>query len=236
MNPRVPKYRSIAQTLEKQILKDVYQDGELLPSESQLMTQFSVSRITVRKAIEILKEKHLVVSAQGLGNIVKRRYEHELSEVKDLHASFVPEGIVNKVIAFRVERPNDIARKKLALSNDDQVYYVTRQRFFEERLIIVEICYLPVKLFPNLSYQALEDSIFGYVESVDHYRIADSDDEILPDIVHDELAALLEVPAGTAVLKIESTNYLSDGRPFQYSIAYHRSDNYRLKIHIDQSR
>lgn len=235
-NQRMPKYLVIANELEQAIMQGDYRDGELLPSEAQLTKLFNVSRITVRKAIETLKKKALVSSEQGVGSIVNRRYEHNLNEIKDLHTSFVPQGIENRIIDFRVQKPDDEIHQRLALSDDDLVYYVVRQRYFKGRLIILEICYLPVVMFPDLSYQALQNSIFGYVESVNHYRISNSDDEILPEIVSEQLANLLGVEAGTAVLKIVSTNYLTDGRPFQYSIAYHRSDNYRLKIHIDQSR
>ncbi|MEM7093653.1 MAG: GntR family transcriptional regulator [Actinomycetota bacterium] len=60
-------YREIAESLRKSIESGHYATGELLPSESALGTTFDASRVTVRKALELLRDEGLLVSRQGLG-------------------------------------------------------------------------------------------------------------------------------------------------------------------------
>jgi GntR family transcriptional regulator len=58
------------------VLRQMIQSGELkprapLPSESQLQQQYEVSRGTIRKALDQLREDGLVVTITGRGTFVK---------------------------------------------------------------------------------------------------------------------------------------------------------------------
>jgi DNA-binding GntR family transcriptional regulator len=68
---RNPKYVSIRNVLRNRILAGRYGLGSRLPSESALMSQFAVSRVTVRLALEALREVGLVESRQGKGHFVR---------------------------------------------------------------------------------------------------------------------------------------------------------------------
>jgi GntR family mannosyl-D-glycerate transport/metabolism transcriptional repressor len=233
MNSRTPKYQSIAKDVEQRILRNEYKNSDLLPSESQLVVQYSVSRITIRKALSILKNKGLVSSVQGLGNKVIKPYEHHLNKVYDLQHDLTPTNIKNEVYVFQIEKAPAKLANILEIEDSDNVYHIERKRFFKNKLIIVEICFLPVKMFPNLSYEDAQGSLYHYVESIETYKIKNSEDEIIPEVAQDKIAEKLNVKLGMPILKIESKNYLTNNKPFQYSIAYHRSDNYRLKININ---
>ena len=63
-------YREIADSLRSSIETGEYGDGRLLPSEASLGASFGASRVTVRKALELLRAEGLVVSRQGLGWMV----------------------------------------------------------------------------------------------------------------------------------------------------------------------
>ncbi len=65
-----PLYRQVADSLIAQILAGEFKPGEALPSEDALCKMFGVSRITLRKAIEELLERHLVVRRRGVGTFV----------------------------------------------------------------------------------------------------------------------------------------------------------------------
>ena len=60
-------YRDIAATLKDGIETGTYATGELLPSEAALCAQFEASRVTIRKALELLRDDGLVDSRQGFG-------------------------------------------------------------------------------------------------------------------------------------------------------------------------
>lgn len=61
------RYRDIAATLREQIETGEIVAGRVLPSESALSTAHRTSRVTVRKALELLRDEGLVASRQGAG-------------------------------------------------------------------------------------------------------------------------------------------------------------------------
>jgi GntR family transcriptional regulator len=64
---RTIRYHQIAEEVKGRILSGAYASGRLLPSESELSAEFNVSRVTVRRALEILREEGLADSRQGFG-------------------------------------------------------------------------------------------------------------------------------------------------------------------------
>jgi ABC-type sugar transport system substrate-binding protein len=66
-----PKYLQLYEIIKDTIDLGKYKKGERLPSESQLMREFNVSSITVRKCIDILKNEGLIERMQGVGTFIK---------------------------------------------------------------------------------------------------------------------------------------------------------------------
>lgn len=67
------RYLDLKKNLCYQIYKGVYADGEKIPSERQLALDYNVSRITVRKALELLEEDNLIRREVGNGTLVQLR-------------------------------------------------------------------------------------------------------------------------------------------------------------------
>lgn len=65
------KYEIVKQTLRKEIINGKYQINEKLPTESELMKRFNVSRYTVRRAVGDLENEHYIYRIQGGGMFVQ---------------------------------------------------------------------------------------------------------------------------------------------------------------------
>ena len=70
MSKKKPLYSAIVDDLQKRIAEGEYQPGENLPTESELCEQYNVSRITVRKALQILSEAGVIETRKGKGSFV----------------------------------------------------------------------------------------------------------------------------------------------------------------------
>jgi GntR family transcriptional regulator len=68
-----PKYLRVLNVLRERIEDGTYAPGAALPSESQLCTEFGVSRPTVLKALGILRQDGWIESQQGRGHFVRGR-------------------------------------------------------------------------------------------------------------------------------------------------------------------
>lgn len=63
----VSLYYKVYSELRKRLESGEYAKGTLLPTEAELQEQFHVSRVTIRKAVELLSSEGYVVSQQGRG-------------------------------------------------------------------------------------------------------------------------------------------------------------------------
>jgi DNA-binding GntR family transcriptional regulator len=68
-----PLYQQVAAVLRTRIESGELPVGRALPSETQLMGEFGVSRITARHAVRLLADEGLVKVVQGRGVFVLPR-------------------------------------------------------------------------------------------------------------------------------------------------------------------
>jgi GntR family transcriptional regulator len=68
-----PLFRRIADDLRAAILAGELTPGAQLPSENELSEQYSTTRVTVRKALALLKADGLLITQQGRGAFVRPR-------------------------------------------------------------------------------------------------------------------------------------------------------------------
>ncbi|MEV0228122.1 GntR family transcriptional regulator [Nonomuraea sp. NPDC050786] len=66
-----PKYAQIVQALRQRIADGTYPPGSMLPSESQLIREFHVSRPTVVRALQVLQLRGVIEREHGKGSFVK---------------------------------------------------------------------------------------------------------------------------------------------------------------------
>ena len=76
-----PLYIRLAERIAAEIACGGLADGEALPAERILSDQLSVSRTTVRKALDELTAKGLIVSRRGSGNFVAARLQQPLARL-----------------------------------------------------------------------------------------------------------------------------------------------------------
>lgn len=67
-------YQNVRKQICRMIYADIYRDGEYIPSERKLSEELGVSRVTVRKALKLLEEEHIIERIQGSGTRVALQY------------------------------------------------------------------------------------------------------------------------------------------------------------------
>jgi DNA-binding GntR family transcriptional regulator len=73
MNPLspVPLYEQLADLLAERIERGELAAGDALPSEKTLTQEYGVARGTARRAVELLRERGLVITIQARGTFVR---------------------------------------------------------------------------------------------------------------------------------------------------------------------
>ena len=80
-----PLYQQLVDSIKEQIQSGKIKEGDKLMTEQELSEVYNVSRITVRKAMELLSDEGIVVKKQGIGTFVASK---KLNRVMENVSSF----------------------------------------------------------------------------------------------------------------------------------------------------
>jgi GntR family transcriptional regulator len=205
---RTIRYREIADALRTRL--GGHAPDRLLPSESELSAEFAASRVTVRKALEVLREEGLVESRQGLGWLITAAtVPQRLDDLATIEAQLERCGIraERRVLQFAFV---DAPRRVGAALGCDHVLCVRRLNLADGEPFGVVTVWCPSDLGQHLSRRDVEQRPFYELLGVDVERATQT---IAAGPAAAADAELLGVPTATAVLRCERITYSADGSP-----------------------
>ena len=230
---RQPMYRQIAGAIRAQIESGELKPGDALPTESALQAQFAVSRVTVRQALKQLTEQAIIESIQGSGSYVKEeRVNYDIYQLTsfseklgDRHADTHSE-----VQVFEVIKTDEALAARLQLAPGDKAWHVKRVRFIKQKPVTLEETWMPLALFPDLTWEVMENSKYHFIEQGKKRVIDRSEQEIVPVMPDDEAIAALGIDPARPILEKISRGFLKGGEVFEYSRNLFKSDDYKFTL------
>ena len=228
------KYNYIAGVVRKKIIDGDYEINQKLPSEKELGAEFSASKLTIKKALDILVSEGLIIKRRGAGTFVKSLSVDEMerliidNQMRGTTAFNPGKTVTSKVLDFSVI-PEKVS-KKLNIAEKSFVYEIYRVRLVEEQPTVMEKMYMPIDLIVGLKKEDIEGSIYEYIEEKLGLTIQSGHRTITVRKVTDFEAEELNLEQGDPVAVAEQTGYLSTGVPFEYSISVHRYDQFSVEM------
>ncbi|RJX64954.1 GntR family transcriptional regulator [Vibrio sinensis] len=228
-------YKKVLDDLKEKINTGVYDIGNALPTEKQLIEEYNVSRITIRKSVDELVKLNLVEKRRGSGTyVLGKQYSHELKGLAG--TTEILEGcnktVRYKVFQFSMVTDNPSIRKMLDIPETDALYYIRRVKYVDDMPRIVEDSYMPVSLFPDLNISTLEKSKFDYVERAKGMVIEGSRQEFTAVEPDEAIMAALDMDKSHPVMNLRSISNLKDGRRFDYTEAWFHPDAHKLAVYL----
>ena len=228
-----PMYRQIADALREKINAGELKPGDALPTESSLQEAFNVSRVTVRQALKLLTEEQIVESIQGSGTYVKEeRVNYDIYQLTGFYEKLADRNVDthSEVSIFEVLKADAKLAEKLNLSHDDKVWHIKRVRFIKQKPVNLEETWMPLALFPDLTWEVMENSKYHYVEQIKKLVIDRSEQELVPIMPSEEAIAALSLDPAKPILEKVSRGFLKDGRVFEYSRNVFNTDDYKFTL------
>lgn len=207
---RQTRYQSIADELRRRIEAGEFAAGRLLPSESELSGEFGASRVTVRRALELLREVGLVDSRQGFGWFVAADpVRQSLARLGTIESQLAEEGVdsTRRVLDFRFVSAPKRAREVLG---SETVLRVRRLNLADGEPFALVTVWCPEEFGASLSRADVERSPFYELMGIE-LGGATQTIGAAAATAHD--AELLLVPTGSPVLRCERITKSIDGRP-----------------------
>ncbi|MEW6623038.1 MAG: GntR family transcriptional regulator [Bacillota bacterium] len=231
-NSPVPLYFQLQEDLKKDIEMGIYKPNEMIPTEKELEKIYSVSRITVRKAIEGLVYEGVLIKKQGIGTIVSKKkvIENSLS-LKSFSEKMKDQGIKVGTRVIEVARivTSERIAEHLSIVPNEEVIYVKRLRFADDEPIGIFTSYIR-KDTGVTENDDFTGSIFELFENKYKLKIAASDRTITASQVSEEEAELLGIKPGEAVLMVKYVTFDDSNRPIEYAEGLYRSDKYQYNL------
>ncbi|MHB1445568.1 MAG: GntR family transcriptional regulator [Acidimicrobiales bacterium] len=203
------RYRTIADEMRRQIEAGQIAPGGLLPSESDLSKTYAVSRVTVRKALELLRAEGVAGARQGFGWFAAveplRQTLGRLGTIEDdLAASGRrPE---RKVLDFGFVRAPAHVAETLGTT---EVLQVRRLNLADGLPFARVTVWVPARMGSSLSRDDVERASFYDLLDV---ALGGASQTIGAGAASKEDAALLEIPVGSPVLRCERITRTTDGQ------------------------
>lgn len=232
-------YQIVSKNLKSLINSYEFAIGDPLPSEKQLAARFSVSRMTLRKAIDDLVKEGLICRKHGQGNFILAKniqYESQTLSSFAEHMQRLGKQAETKVTEFQVINAPLLIAQKLNLVANEKIYFIQRVRYIDNKPRKVEDSYIPVKRFPTLSIQDMETSKFAFIEQQTSLNIHGSYWHFRPVIADKKMANLLQILEGELLQQILSLTSLSDGSYVDYSVGTYCLDEYQVSYFMPRHK
>ncbi len=231
---RVPLYHQIYLVLRQDILSGTYSYDDRVPSELELVDEYSVSRVTARRALDELAEEGLVKRERGKGTRVQfRRPSMPLeSSVEGLLENLLAMGLETDVtlIDFEYVSAGDEVASALDCPLGTIVQRAVRVRSFDSGPFSYLVTYVPQDIGRNYDANDLASQPLLQLLERSGVVVEGARQRISATLADADVAALLETEVGTALLEIRRIVTDGEGRPVEFIRALYRPDRYQYQM------
>ena len=230
-----PKYAQLVAELQRRIENGDYPPGTMMPSEHQLIQEFSVSRPTVVAALRVLREQGWIESQQGKGRFVRGRpvlatLEHARAGQARLSGTEAETG-GEIMVAGSVVAPNRIA-DLLGVGQRSKLFLRRRLISFDSEPSELVSVWLPPELSEGTDLTSVEPLRQGVREHLEARKGVTFDhvvEQITARMPTAEEAKTLALSKGVPLLVLYATVRDASGRPLLVVEAALPADRHELE-------
>lgn len=254
INLLFPYEQSDSQSLTNQLVSRIRKmifigdlaPGDRLPNEPDLAERMSVSRSTIRAALQILEREGFLIRKRGIGTFVVQ----EPLKINNLNLNWGVTHVIESLGAtpgtielLVVERPAvERIAKRLGINDGDPLATIERVRTADGKRVVFSVDHIPMKYMKTLSGKdiSLDEIELFLEENQSMYKFLDekmsldmhhavawisplSSDKFVSDKLH--------IKSGSGILYIEQVDYSSDGEPYVLADEYHVADMFTFSVY-----
>lgn len=228
----VPLYFQVAQHLERAIESGELPPGAQLENEVQLAEQLGLSRPTMRRAMQYLVDRGLLVRKRGIGTQVVRakvKRPVELSSLWDDLASSGQQPTTTVLANTAGPATGEVARA-LGVTEGTPVTALERLRLARGEPLARLRNYLPRWLVPGLADEALQRQGLYQLLRAGGVTLHAAAQTIGARAATLAEARLLDEAKGAPLLTMERTTYDDQGRAVEYGTHIYRASRYSFEL------
>lgn len=231
----IPKYHQLREILREHIMS--WEPNQPIPSEAQLCEMFSVSRTTVRKALDHLTYEGLLYRVQGKGTYVSPpklpgRYVQKLS---GFYEDVVARGLPHKTVVLEqgIEPASQRLANLLELRSGEEIFRLVRLRYLGDETCLISKSHVPIKFCPGIQHEDFTNQgLYRLMREKYGVFIHHGKRLIEVQLCTEEEAELLEIQSGSPLLVVIGIMYDQNDQPVEQGIAKNRADRNQIEIQV----
>lgn len=233
----IPVYVRIRESIREEITKGLLKRGEKLPPEHELASRYSVSRMTIRGSIEDLVNEGLLYRRHGVGTFVAFPHlQRDHTRLTSFFDKAEEDGVEVRAELLSLEVMPAKARiaRALDLPPGSRVIRIRTLRYADNVPITIHEAYVPQKPFANIVNENLEAQHLWTLYEKCGYKVKRAVQRLEAREADREIAELMKLREGAAILFKERTVYAEDGTPIEFTYCYNRGDAYSLTVALER--
>jgi GntR family transcriptional regulator len=231
---KTPVYQIIENDIKEKIKKGELNHGDMIHSENELKDMYSVSRMTVRQALNNLVNEGYLYRHKGKGTFVnnikiEKKMQGLIGFTEEMRR--MNKKVRSKIITFDSIKADDEVASKLFLETGEEIYFIERIRYGDDIPVLFEQLHIPKRIFKDIDQKIMESSFYGYIANTLNIKISHCVQTMEAKAASTRIAEMLEIQKGAPILYMTRNTFLDRGFPFEYVKAYYRADQYRFIQH-----
>jgi GntR family transcriptional regulator len=235
----LPLYAQIKDDLRDKIIEGCFREHGQLPSENQLAGTYGVSRITVRQALAELEKERLVFKIPGKGTFVSRRKPSlELLRLRGFAEAMSAVGVTvhNQLLSVLSVQANALTASRLQVPEGSPLTEFRRVRYARQEPVSLDVTYVRRSLGLRLAREDLaRRDIFLIIENDYETPLGHADLSISAINADSALSALLDLPPGAPILRMERLTWSKAGQPIDFEFLFYRGDSFRYQTRAERN-
>jgi DNA-binding GntR family transcriptional regulator len=227
---RIPYYVQVAETLRRRIMTDEYMEDSLIPPVPELEKEFSVSNITIRKALETLTQDGLLRRKRGVGTIVQK-CERDLvvfeltGDFRRLVRSVEDLPVELEVLEFKIIPCPHYVQKMLLLGPEAKVLRIKKIRKHGGKPLSFYLHYTDPTLYKKITIEKAEQKTFvDLYEEITKTKLTNLRQRIESVVADIDLSTVLQVRFGLPLFFTENLYMTAGEKPAILTQNYYRGD------------
>jgi len=232
-------YLQIKENLEEGIRSGRYPVDSKLPSENDLCSMFNVSRITIRKALDLLENKGMIHSIHGKGTFVKANViDSKLQKINSFGETLKQMGYSGYTkIAYYEERNMDEFERLLHGNDWIRACYLSLTGYSMDESVVLYRSVIRSLEGAKMHHAALElekqKTAFSTFDlySIVGLEIGKIEQRVAAINADDDIAKILSKNKGDAILLLDSVIRDKNMQLIEYKKGYYCTDKYTFNLH-----
>ena len=243
-----PLYAQLGDAIIQYIQKKNLKPGDPIPSETDLVKYYGVSRMTVRQAIQRVATEGIIQKIQGKGTfIAESKLSEQIRSAKSLEENFAELGIqINNILLdSSVAHPTHYYLQALNLPPGSKTYKISRLKMIDGKPFCIEIRNIPIHISERFTLTDLNNTpSIDLLNRDPETEVHHIDFQVRGAVLLEREAELMHMPVDTPVLIQFMTHYNSIREPvmtgrltflaekIEIAFEYHKNGRDKRKLMI----